>query len=80
MLKLDGPSFLEASLIVCLVCESSFTLCLNYQLNSSYLEAELKLEAEAEAEAFCWQPAGTLTSGTGPSGTHGRIFVQCQDL
>jgi hypothetical protein len=34
-------------------------------------------EAEAEAEAYCRQPAGTLTPGIG---THGHIFVQCQDL
>jgi hypothetical protein len=32
-------------------------------------------EAEAEAEAYWWQ-----LLALGPTGTHGHIFVQCQDL
>jgi hypothetical protein len=36
--------------------------------------------ADAEAEAYCRQPAGTLTLGIGPTGTHGHILVQCQVL
>jgi hypothetical protein len=35
---------------------------------------------QSRAVAYCRQPASTVTPGIEPPGTHGHIFVQCQDF